>query len=246
MLIRVSLIHLYIGVENKSESKMFVFENLKKSILLSLLVISLFIFTNRADAEYFVWEDPHTGVTLSFPDTWYMTSKREDDEIIRINAPGAKISANCVVKHREDKRFLIYPSRYDDAIQKIAYSKDFWTQYFSKHDNVKVHLIRDGAGFAKGYASYIIASYTTGYPEVYEERVSVAFTGYYAGNNLIGECSSSKEEFPKYRDIFLSVLKSVDQDKINHELLIGEYENFLGSNAILYFRDKSKLKTEQY
>ncbi len=116
-------------------------------------------FAGLARADYFVWQDPKSGLSLSYPDTWAMVSQRQPDEIFSIIAPSSEgDDAVCRVRVREDKRYLVYPPHLGRDVQTISYNREFWDDYLNEYDNVELYSNQDG-GLGRGYGSFAVAGY---------------------------------------------------------------------------------------
>lgn len=201
---------------------------------------------SSASANYYSWGDERLGINVTFPDMWSVAINKKSDDILRIVAPDADDHVVCEFKQREDNRYRVYPQRYDEAVSKISYGQKFWDDYTAKHDNVKYHFVQDQAGYG-GYGSYTLASYTTGYPETYEERASIMFVGFYNGIVNIAECSAPILSYEKWRKQFFSIIGSAEFRKDYDELIVGHYEDFLSRrNKKFIFDDRGNGETRKY
>lgn len=203
-------------------------------------------FSGASQANYYSWGGEDTGIALTFPDTWKVAINKGSDDVLRIVAPAGENHVVCEFKMREDNRYRVYPERYQEAAAKISYGQKFWEQYVLKHDNVQMHIVKE-AGLGGGYGSYALASYTPGYPEVYEKRASVMFVGFYNGNVNIADCSAPEAAFDTWRPDFLSIIGSVTFRKEYHELITGNYQNFLEREFSRFnFQNLRSGETRQY
>jgi hypothetical protein len=195
--------------------------------VLSFITVFLLLFAVPARADIFVWEDPESGLSLSFPDTWSVLNNMEPDDVITIKAPSASDEAVCRIKVRDDGRFLIYPPRYDSAAQRTAYSVDFWKSYLrGRYDNVIIHRVRDKAGLGRGHASYMLASFVT--PGEYASlKSAIGFAALYNDKAYVVECSSFAGAFNNWLQLFQSIVGSVNFKKAHHEMVTGHYRNFM-------------------
>ncbi len=208
-------------------------------VTFTFFVLSIVALTSQARADYFVWEDPETGLSLSFPDTWRRGNNKKPDDLITILAPSGEENARCVVTATDDHRFLIYPPRYDVSIQKVAYSKNFWDSYMSVKDNVRFHVVKDQTGLGRGVGSSATASYDTSWPEPFARRTAIMSVSLYSGTAYLVNCSAEEHAFAKWQPLFMSVMKSIDFKKAYHENVTGHYSNFL-KHRDLMFPDKKK------
>ena len=210
---------------------------------LAALVISCGAGVARAD--YYVWRDVNTGLSLSFPDTWRMVSNADPDDIITVMAPSGRGNAQCRVRTRADGRYAIYPPRFDWAIQKIDFSFDFWNRYLGEYDEAEIFNVQNGAGLGRGYAGYAVAAYKSPVPGPFMDRQALMFATLYHDDVFILECSAHEDAFADWKGMFLSIAKSVDFQKTNHQITSGHYRNFLDDPHI-NFKDMDGHTVQSY
>ncbi len=190
-------------------------------------LLAFICFAVPARADIFVWEDPESGLTLTFPDTWKTHSPVAPDTILTVLAPSSTDEAMCRVRVRDENRFLIFPPRYSAAVQKVAYSTDFWKEYLhANYEDVIIHKVRDQAGLGRGFASFMLSTYTT-LGEDAARRSSIGFASPYFNKAYILECSSLAGAFENWLTMFQSIAGSVDFKKAHHETATGNYRDFL-------------------
>lgn len=205
-----------------------------KSFLGVLAVVLSIGFATQAKADYYVWEDPATGVSLSFPDTWKRVSNADQDDVVTIMAPSGRAHAACRIRASADGRYLVYPPKYAASVQKVAYSYDFWNKYLAEYDDAEIYDLHDGAGLGRGFASYAIADYDSAVQGPYMHRRAILFATLYNDTAYILECSSHADAFKDWKKLFLSIAGSVDFEKANHEARTGNYRNFLDDRRIQF------------
>lgn len=199
-----------------------------------LILIAASILPLQAQADYFVWRDPASGLSISFPDTWKVLSSQKSDEILTIMAPSDNAQPTCKVKVRDDRRYVIFPAEYGRDVQNVAVSVPFWKQYLADYDGYNLARVYDGAGFGRWYASYAVGGYKAHSGSVAQLRRALMFASLYNDKLYILECSALSHAYEDWAMMFQSVVKSVDFKKAYHEFPIGEYANFL-KGADLYF-----------
>ncbi len=210
-------------------------------ILLSALTIVIsFGFAVQAKADYVVWQDSDTGVSLSWPDTWRMVSNADADDVVTIMAPAGRGHATCRVRAREDMRYSIYPARYSRSVQKAAYSFEFWDRYLAEYTDHEIYNVHDGAGLGRGFAGYTVAGYEGAVQGPYMKRKALIFASYYNNKAYILECSSHADAFARWKGMFLSIAGSVDFKKAHHELRSGHYRNFMADPRIEFKGDQGE------
>lgn len=189
---------------------------------------------SAAKADYFAWQDPKTGLSITFPDTWKMQSNAGDNTILTVMGPSENDQPVCKVEVKEDRRYTIFPARYGDAVQKKAVSVPFWESYLSQYDDYTLGRVQDGAGLGRWFASYALASYGKHFGTVMQARRGIMFASLYNDKLYVVECSSLAHAYEKWQSNFRGIIKSVDFKKAYHELPTGEYANFL-NEAEQYF-----------
>lgn len=215
--------------------------------LLSAAFIAVLAFTGfsgAARADYFVWHDSKSGISLSYPDTWRMISNRQPDEVLTVIAPDTDHDdAVCRVRVRDDKRFLIYPTEAGKDIQAVAYGEDFWNAYLGDYDNVNLYGYIGGAGLGRGYGSFAVTGFDGDANGEHTQRRGIAAAGLYLGKVYIVDCSARAHVFEKWQPQFLSLMASVDFDKVAHENLSGNYRNFFADPRLEFQWPGSKAVT---
>lgn len=201
--------------------------------------------THSAKADVYVWQDAQTGLVLSYPDTWSIVSNNSPDDILTIHAPSGRAHAMCRARVRNDERFLIYPTRFSESVQEVAYNTQFWDYYFREFTGPDFKLIKNGSGLGRAFAGYAIAEYTSAVPGPEMVRRGLAFAGNYNGQLFILECSSHKDAFGEWKGPFLSIADSVEMPKAYHELMTGDYRNFLNENNVPLLRFKGTTSTQR-
>ena len=200
------------------------------------------IASNVAKADYFVWEDPKSGLTMSFPDTWQRQTLREGaGEVLRIVAPSQNDDPVCTINVTDDKRYTIFPADYGDGVQRTAVSIPFWKSYMANYDDYTIGRVFDGAGLGRWRASYAFASYDKRAGTAYQQRRGIMFASLYNDKLFIVECSSLAHAYETWGPNFRSVIKSIDFKKMYHEHMVGEYADFL-KDADLNFWSQTGLE----
>lgn len=211
-----------------------------------LLLLLLVLAPVSAKADYFVWEDAQHRMSISFPDTWKMQSNKNVSDILTIAGPSEGDNPVCTVKAEDDKRYVIFPPDYGDAVQRVAVSKPFWDSYLGHYDNYTLDRVYDGGGLGRWLASYALASYSNRNGTAYEQRRGIMFASLYYDTLYIIECSSLNHGFENWQKNFQSVIKSVDFKKIYHEKKTGHYANFLKKSDMYFWAQTGPEGTISY
>ncbi len=199
----------------------------------SLLFVSACCLTMSlsAHAEIFFYEDQDDRFTISFPDTWAVINNQKADDKLTIAGPGVNDHAICKVRVRSDRRFVIYPPKFDSDIQKIAYSHEFWKDYLGDYNEVVVDTFKDEAGLGLGFASMAEASFETAEGQIVRKR-GVMFASLYHDQMYAVDCSAEASVYKKWRPAFLNVVKSIDFKNVRHVSPSGHYRAFLNDKPV--------------
>ncbi len=203
-------------------------------MLRTLLFSALLLFPAAAKADYFLWEDPVSHLTITFPDTWKTAHNQKPDDILTILGPSEHGFPKCVVKTRDDKRYVIFPPQYGRSIQNEAVSSGFWKTYLDEYQDYNLAKVVDDAGLGRWHASYALAGYTDYDGRVFEKRRSIMFASLYYDTMYILECSALEHAYEDWYFPFMSIVKSVDFRKMYNEVPSGHYRNFM-KKAERYF-----------
>lgn len=212
-----------------------------------LFLIALLFSPTLAHADYFVWQDSKSGLSLSYPDTWKMQTAGGVNEILQIEAPSAGDNAICKVSASKDKRFTIFPPDYGDAVQRVAVSVPFWKSYMALgYDDYVIDKVYDGGSLGRWRASYATLSYNMREGTQVQSRRGIAFASLYYDNMYVVECSALANGFEKWEKDFRSVIKSIDFKKIYNERAIGEYADFITGTEQYFWAQTGPEGTAQY
>ena len=67
------------------------------------LIILLAFVPTQAKADYFVWQDAHVRVSLTFPDTWHQITSSDPGDALTIMAPSGRALAQCRLRIHSDR-----------------------------------------------------------------------------------------------------------------------------------------------
>jgi hypothetical protein len=203
---------------------------------LALLCTALTALATPAKADYFVWQDAKSGVSLSYPDTWRMISNQKPDDVVTLIGPSSTDRPICRLREREDARYTVYPVWYSAAVQHVAYDETFWEDYTAEYNDVQVHQYKDDAALGRAFASMALASYHLPAPaDAKDIRTSIMWGGVYYNTAYVLDCASTHASFNNWEPDFASIAKSVDTRKVIHELAIGNYtRNFINDGNVTF------------
>jgi hypothetical protein len=189
--------------------------------------MALLCGASAARADYFVWQDAASGVSLTYPDTWRIVSNEQPHDVVTIMAPSGRAHAACRMRVRDDMRYAIFPPSYNDDIQQVAYSHKFWDDYLKEFSNPVVYNMVDKAGLGLGYASMAEAGYWDAVPGPVMQKEALLFAALYNNHVYVLECSAQAQTYAQWKQAFVGIAGSVDFVKVNHELFTGYYRNFM-------------------
>jgi len=163
---------------------------------------------SSAKADVYVWEDPDTRVTISYPDRWEPQGGLVAPDIYRLIVDGDD-KAECTLSAHTDRRFLIYPRKYmDDAVRKEV-DNDYWHTHFSNVDNLEFDYIREGGlGFGDARVAMVTFDRTVG--ENITRKTAITFASVYGDQQVVFQCESNAAVFDEYKDVFGSVVDSIE------------------------------------
>lgn len=211
------------------------FEGQKMKFLrLSMMAaVALLAFIEPAKADYGVWTDAKTGLTISFPDTWKQVNNELPTDVITFSVPSGDAEASCKISSEEDKRFLIYPTKYRADIRDKNFAMNFWEKYATHYDAVKMIRYADNAGLGQGFSSMALVSFLTPMtsPEASDsvDRGGIMAVTNYGDKVYVANCSVSLPFYGHYHVQFMDFFKSISFKKYYHELAVGDYRNFLNT-----------------
>lgn len=202
----------------------------------ALCAVVLVAGASSARADLAVWREVGSKMTLSFDDRWGMVSNQNPGDVLTLRVPdrsahGHYDFAGCKVNITEDGRFKIYPRRNAGAIQRTAYSKNYWRQYLGLYDNVAFHSGGDNRGLGDGFASMIAFSFDS-YKGARVRKRGLAFVSNYRNKVYHVECSAEESVYPRWHNAFLNVIKSVDFHDGTNFAITGYYRDFLQDKTL--------------
>jgi len=196
-----------------------------------LVITGIVAISGSAKADYAIWSDAKTGVTLSFPDSWKLMNNQLPIDVITLSVPSGDDRAECRVQSEEDKRFMIYPSKNRPDIRDLNFTREYWEKYVTAYNNVNVIRYADNTGLGQGFSSMVLLSYLTT-PDTkdgsdVQDRGGVMAVTNYGDKVYVVQCSSLLPSYSNYHSQFMSFFKSISFKKAYHESVVGDYRNFL-------------------
>lgn len=211
-----------------------------------LFALALLILPTAAHADYYVWQDAKSGLTMTYPDTWELKNNRNPDEVLSILAPSNGDDPTCKIRVSDDTRYTIYPAEYGDAVQRDAVSIDFWKSYMASYDDYAIDKVYDGGGVGRWHASYAIGSYTQRNGTTQQSRQAIMFASLYYNKLYVVECSALNHAYDRWDNDFRSIIKSIDFKKMYNERPTGEYHDFLKGSEMYFWSQTGPEGTTKY
>ncbi len=185
----------------------------------------------EAKANIFFIEDQDARFTISFPDLWEKAGNQKPDDRLTMLGRGENDFAVCRVRVRSDRRFVIYPDKFNKEIQRTSFSRDFWNDYLGDYNDVNIEFFKDDSGLSFGAASMIEASYETAQGPIVRKK-GIVFASLYHDQIYIVDCSSEESLYSKWRPEFLSIIKSIEFGKVTNSRKSGYYRNFMNDPEV--------------
>jgi hypothetical protein len=175
-----------------------------------MMIMAFMLVPHAASAEYFVWQDPKTGASLTFPDTWRTINNQKPDDLVTLIGPSRNDRPICRLRARDDARWLNYPIEYSRDVQHFAYDRDFWIDYTGDYNDVVFDFTKDDAGLGQAFASMVVVNFTDPLPKVDGiTRMGQMWAGVYHDTAYILDCSSTRASFIEWQPDFVGIAKSV-------------------------------------
>ena len=206
-----------------------------KHFLSTCMAVALFLGVSApAHADYYLWQDAKTGLSVTFPDTWKVVSPNQPDEVLTIMAPAPGDYPVCRIRTNPDRRHVVYPPRMAGDVQKVAYSTPFWDTYLADYDDVELYGVLDNAGLGRGFGSFAVADFKSDFVGPYIGRRGIASAALYNDRAYVMDCSTREGVFSLCQPLYLSVIGSVDFEKTHDEVLTRNYRNYLDDKKIQF------------
>lgn len=198
----------------------------------TLLAAALLLTAPAAHADIFVWKDAHTGMSLTYPDTWDMEHNQAPDTVLTIMGPDIDAQPICRARVNEDRRFVMYPQILEDSLQQVDFSLEYWDKYLrTQYKNVRMTSQYDHAGLGRGHAGYAIFEYDEETRSGDELRKGFGFASHYYDKVFTFECTAVAHHYHKWVPHFLNIVKSVNFKKTYAEHITGDYRDFINKDA---------------
>ncbi len=197
-------------------------------------------FASQAEASTFVWKDAPNGYTVSFPDTWRIQTEDEPTTRLRIAAPIKEDMATCRVQVEPDGRLKVYPKRLVDEAVVATFDRSFWEGEIARFEDAEMTGFYAPASISgKGDATATSFSYNQDMGDGNKVAMyGIMIGGIYGDSRYVLNCSSKREAYERWVDLFASVMDSVEFDDRYHPFATGYYRAFLNDPKLVLPRSK--------
>ena len=206
------------------------FSKISKLSMVLSVVGSLFLGSTMALADVFLYTDNDLKFTFSVPDSWKQQTPVSPNTRVKFVAPVPEDYASCKVVAEEDGRFKIYPKRLMGKVMKEYFNADFWEKEATRRfNNPEIRFVGTSSGLDKGDASMAQVVYYMNLGEGTEpvKMYAILLTSVYGDVRYTMICSSSYKSYPKWSDLFGSIISSMTLDERYVAVPTGHYRNFL-------------------
>lgn len=210
---------------------------MRQVILAAAFVLSM---AGTAHADTFVWQDPKGDFSISFPDSWQVQTPDKGNTIVRVAGPLGEDRATCKVEMSPDGRVKIYPREVSEVAVAERLDLEFWRTQAAEHANVKIidYYAPSSLG-DQGDATAIRIAFTEDDGQDKNAKMyGVMLGGIYGGNLYVASCASRYDMYPRYVDLFGSILDSIMLKRKYHPFATGYYRNFLMDPKLILPRSK--------
>ncbi|MCD8497456.1 MAG: hypothetical protein LRZ85_04860 [Alphaproteobacteria bacterium] len=190
-----------------------------------MAVVAWGVSSSPAQADLFYLQDPVSKLSVAYPDTWRRVYNQKPDDVITIAAPGVENFASCRIRMREEKRFAMYPARFDGANNRSLVNEGFWDEYLAEYPVYKIEAVTMDTGLGRGAASEIQATYYS-FDDPRQQKQAVIYASLYNNKIYIVDCAAKVDAYQRHYPQFKNIIKSIGFRKEQHELRSGDYRDF--------------------
>ncbi len=194
---------------------------MKKILFLFTMMMSMAV-ASISFAKSYVWTDPAFGFTIQYPDLWKAQGALTATEQLELLAPQGM--ASCRLEASEDRRFLVYPRRFDDEILAKEFEWSYWEDVTSHYEDRFFHFDKFGS-IGRGDARYTVVDYIAD-GQVKRELI---YASIYGDMHFRARCASPQHLYDDYFDQFMMMVSSIDFKPAYTAHRNSYYRNFMGN-----------------
>lgn len=216
-----------------------------------LFILALWVFVGlsaQVKAEIFVWQDPVTKMSLSFPEEWRPQSLDNQEERLFILHPQAHDMASCTVLAHEDRRAMMIPTAHDFDVMKDVFSNENLIDALLARgiQNPSIEQRIDNAGFGPQPAVIVSVNYALENGSQPFPMHALIFSTLDKGYNMSLMCAAYRPRFEAYRSTFVNIAKSVDFPNGNAPFPNGLYRRFQDEGYVYLLEGSQKEGISRY
>lgn len=196
-----------------------------KKIALFLTLFSLALIPHSVMAKSYTWHNPDFGFSLKFPDHWKMQGGLVPEQEIRVLSPQSQ--AQCAFEASQDRRFLVYPRRFDKEILSNEFNWDYWEDVTSIYEDRFFHFDKIGS-LGRGDARYTVVDYITNDENAQAKR-ELIYASIYGDMYFVARCVTDQHLYDDFADTFMGMIGSIDFEPAYSAYRNGYYRDFLGN-----------------
>lgn len=197
-----------------------------KKILFSFLFLALVFTPHVVMAKSYTVFDSEFGFVFNFPDSWKSQGSLADGE--KIHLVSSKGEAECKLSAVEDRRFLVYPRRFDKEILSQEFDWSYWEDVTADYQDRFFHFDNVGS-IGRGDARYTVVDYSSNDGQSKRE---VIYASLYGDMYFVARCYTDQNLYDEYVDHFMSMIGSIDFKPAYSAYNNGYYRNFMGDGYV--------------
>lgn len=185
------------------------------------ILLTLFILCIAAPAFAQMpkfWQDPQTGFSISYPQTWMKTAPRDAGSLIRLQDSYRNLT--CEVASERDERFVSQGARVASFVGRTEYGPSFWQGYFGRFRDVNVYSMRSLGAFGYGAGSVVEARFRTlDQPRSWKHGLFAVAHHY--DRFYVFQCSTAQKLYDLYRHDVMTLLRAMTFKKKQNEYVFS-------------------------
>lgn len=201
---------------------------MKKMTVLFILA-AVFVLTQPVLAKSYVWGDPDFGFTVKYPDSWKAQGGLTPEQQLRVIATQSQ--AQCSFEASQDRRFLVYPRRFDKEILSNEFNWTRWENITANYEDRFFHFDKTGS-LGRGDARYTVVDYLDVKNGVEKSKRELIYASIYGDMSFVARCASAPHNYDEFFDTFMRMISSVDFTPAYSMHKNSYYRNFLGNGYV--------------
>lgn len=185
-----------------------------------------------ASATVHIYSNPQFQYSFSYPDSWVpQTEPGGLPHVFKIVADEGRGTGFCQITSQKDRRFLIYPAKYQADIVQRELGPEFWMTWLAEDTEVNYLDVTERAGLGNGNATAIVADYVR--PDGKQERAMLAAT-IHGGVKYVAHCGAAPWDFARLEKQFHSIIATMRMKAAYTPFPNGFYRDFTADRPIVF------------